>query len=70
MKIRDFLGNEWDIDGMGCAISHGYMRVPGGFVRATEHVCVHQDPLIPLPDFSFIASLRHFQSISEMQASE
>ena len=70
MKTRDFLGDEWDIDCMGCAISNQLMTVPGGFIRKTNHFCVHQDPLIPLPGFLVIASLRHIQSISEMHKSE
>jgi diadenosine tetraphosphate (Ap4A) HIT family hydrolase len=70
MKTRDFLGNEWDIDCMGCAIRNQSMSVPGGFIQKTNHFCVHQDPLIPLPGFLVIASLRHIQSISEMHTSE
>ena len=70
MKTRDFLGNEWDIDCMGCAISDRSMLVPGDFVKRTQYFCVHQDPLIPLPGFLVIASLRHIQSISEMQEPE
>jgi len=70
MKTRDFLGNEWDIECMGCAISTGTMLVPGGFIHRTQHFCVHQDPLIPLPGFLVIASLRHIRSISDMQEVE
>jgi len=70
MKTRDFLGNEWDIDCIGCAISNQSMSVPGGFIQKTNHFCVHQDPLIPLPGFLVIASLRHIQSISEMHELE
>ena len=70
MKTRDFLGNEWDIDCMGCAISNRSMLVPGDFILQTKYFCVHQDPLIPLPGFLVIASLRHIQSISEMQEPE
>jgi diadenosine tetraphosphate (Ap4A) HIT family hydrolase len=66
MKTRDFLGNEWDIDCMGCAISNQSMSVPGGFIQKTNQFCVHQDSLIPLPGFLVIASVRHIQSISEM----
>jgi diadenosine tetraphosphate (Ap4A) HIT family hydrolase len=67
MKTKDFLGYEWDIDCMGCAIRDGAMRVPGGFIQKTQYFCVHQDPLIPLPGFLVIASLRHMQSIADMQ---
>lgn len=70
MKTKDFLGNEWDIDCMGCAISDGSMPVPGGFIRKTQCFCVHQDPLIPLPGFLVIASLNHYRSIGDMQEPE
>jgi diadenosine tetraphosphate (Ap4A) HIT family hydrolase len=67
MKTKDFLGNEWEIDCMGCAVANGTMPVSGGFIQKTQYFCVHQDPLIPLPGFLVIASLRHIRSISEMQ---
>lgn len=70
MKRTDFLGNEWDIDCMGCAISNRSLLVPGGFIQQTEHFVVHQDALIPLPGFLVIASLRHIRSISDMSDSE
>ena len=70
VKSKDFLGNEWDIECMGCAVSDGRMLVPGGFIHKTENFCAHQDPLIPLAGFLVIASLRHIQSISEMESSE
>jgi diadenosine tetraphosphate (Ap4A) HIT family hydrolase len=55
---------------MGCAISNRSMAVPGGLIHKTNHFCVHQDPLIPLPGFLVIASLRHIRLISEMHDSE
>jgi len=67
MKSADFLGKEWDFDCMGCAIGNGSMKVTGGFVQKTDYFAVHQDPLIPLPGFLVIGSLRHIRSISEMQ---
>ena len=70
MKTKDFLGNEWNIICMGCAISSESMLAPGGFIQKTGHFRVYQDPLIPLPGFLVIASLRHIQSISDMQQSE
>ena len=69
-KISDFLGNEWNIDCMGWAVSNGMMLVPGGMIQRTKNFCVHQDPLIPLPGFLVIASTRHIKSISEMQEVE
>ena len=70
MKTKDFLGNEWDIGCMGCAIGDQTMSVPGGFIQRTQYFCVHQDPLIPLPGFLVIASVRHIRSISEMREPE
>ena len=67
MKINDFLGQEWNIDCMGCAINDGTMIPPGGFIHQAQHFAVHQDPLIPLEGFLVIASKRHIRSIAEMQ---
>jgi diadenosine tetraphosphate (Ap4A) HIT family hydrolase len=67
MKTKDFLGHEWDVDCVGCAISNGLMVVPGGIIQKTQYFCVVQDPAIPLPGFLVINSLRHFQSMVEMQ---
>ena len=66
MKTKDFLGQEWDIDCMGCAIRDQSMIIPGGLIKKTQHFRVHQDPLIPLPGFLVIASTRHIRSISDM----
>jgi diadenosine tetraphosphate (Ap4A) HIT family hydrolase len=70
MKTKDFLGKEWDIACMGCAISDNSMSPPGGFIQKTQYFCAHQDPLIPLPGFLVIASLRHIRSLADMQTSE
>lgn len=70
MKSKDFLGHEWDIDCMGCAIADQSMSVPGGFIYKSNNFCVHQDPLIPLPGFLVIASVRHIRSIVEMNDAE
>ena len=70
MKTKDFLGNGWDITCMGCAVSDGSMRVPGGIIQKTKYFCVHQDPLIPIEGFLVIASTRHIQSIFEMENAE
>ena len=70
MITTDFLGKQWISDCMGCAIAAGNMPVPGGFMQRSQYFCVHQDPLIPLPGFLVIASMRHFQSIDEMEAAD
>jgi len=67
LKTKDFLGQEWNIDCMGCSINDGTMTLPGGFIHRAKYFVVHQDPLIPLEGFLVIASKRHIQSIAEMQ---
>lgn len=69
-QTRDFLGQEWNFECMGCAIANGSMSVPSGIIRKTDHFVVHQDPLIPLPGFLVIPSLRHIQSMAEMTECE
>ncbi len=70
MKTRDFLGQEWTVECMGCAVTDGSMSVPGGIIQKTNYFVVHQDPLIPLPGFLVIASLRHIRSMVEMTNTE
>lgn len=67
---RDFLGQEWTYDCMGCAIADGAMQVPGGLIKRTEHFVVHQDPLIPLSGFLVIGARRHIRSLAEMTLAE
>jgi len=66
MKTQGFLGNEWEIECMGCAITSRTMLVPGGLIIKTENFCIHQDPLVPIPGFLVIASVRHIRSMTEM----
>ena len=50
-KTKDFLGNEWEINCIGCAMGNDLMIVPGGIIKKIQYFCVHQDPLIPLEGF-------------------
>jgi len=70
LKTKDFLGQEWNIDCMGCSINDGTITLPGGFIHRAKYFVVHQDPLIPLEGFLVIASKRHIRSIAEMQDEE
>ena len=70
VKKIDFLGNEWEVDCVGCAIARQSMQVPGDFIQNAQFFCVHQDPAIPLPGFLVIGSKRHIQSISQMEGIE
>jgi diadenosine tetraphosphate (Ap4A) HIT family hydrolase len=70
MKMKDFLGKDWESSCMGCAIGDGSVSVPGGLIRKGQYFVMHQDPLIPLPGFLVIASIRHIRSIAEMSDAE
>jgi diadenosine tetraphosphate (Ap4A) HIT family hydrolase len=70
MISRDFLGNTWEYDCLGCAIARQELSVPGGFIRKSGQFCVHQDPLVPVPSFVVIASTRHIQTLADMNEAE
>lgn len=55
---------------MRSAISRGAMSVLGDFIHKTQNLCVHQDPLIPLPGFIVIVPRRHIQSLAAIMKSE
>jgi diadenosine tetraphosphate (Ap4A) HIT family hydrolase len=66
MRTKDFLGNAWEYDCLGCAVARAEVAVPGGVIRRSAGFCVHQDPLIPLPGFLVIASTRHIRSLDAL----
>ena len=67
---KDFLGNTWEGQCVGCAIADHSFSPPGGLIAETEGIVVHQDPAIPLPGFLVLASKRHVQSIPDLKPSE
>ena len=42
METTDFLGNKWEIEGMGCAIVNQAMLVPEGIIRQEEYSEHHE----------------------------
>ncbi|MBN2238962.1 MAG: hypothetical protein JW712_04245 [Dehalococcoidales bacterium] len=63
MIVKDFLGNEYSVECMGCAIGSGTMIPPGGVIKETGSFLLHQDPEIPVPGFIVITAKEHVQSI-------
>lgn len=45
----DFLGNEWHYDCMGCAITRGDVKIPGGAIYDGEFLMLGADPEVPIP---------------------
>lgn len=66
----DFLGNEWNYDCMGCAISSGDIKIPGGIIYEGKHTILGTDPEIPIPGFLIVNIKRHVNSFSELNREE
>ena len=66
----DFLKNKWCFDCMGCAISHGHIKIPGGIIFEGKHTLLGADPEIPIPGFLIVNTKRHINSFSELNKEE
>ena len=69
-SARDFLGNEWKYECMGCAISNGSIKIPGGKIYEGEYTILGQDPEIPIPGFLIVNVKRHINSLAELTKDE
>ena len=65
-RFEDFLGNEWNYNCTGCAISKGYAETPGGVIFEGKYSILGADPKIPIPGFLVLTSKDHINSISEL----
>lgn len=63
----DFLGNEWKYECMGCAISSGEIKIPGGIIYEGKHTILGADPEIPIQGFLIVnvkrRMLTHFHNL-------
>ena len=66
----DFLGNKWNYDCMGCAISRGNIKIPGGIIYEGKHTLLGADPEILIPRFLIVNTKRHVNSFSELNKEE
>ena len=66
----DFLGNKWNYDCMGCAISRGDIKIPGGIIYEGKHTLLGADPEIPISRFLIVNTKRHVNSFSELNKEE
>ncbi len=69
-KIKDFLGNEWTFDCLGCAIANRKIEIPGGVIYNGKAVFLGADPEVPIPGFLIISSKRHVTSFSQFTKEE
>jgi diadenosine tetraphosphate (Ap4A) HIT family hydrolase len=66
----DFLGNEWKYDCMGCAISKGEIKIPGGIIYEGKYTILGADPEIPIPGFLIVNVKKHVNSFSQLDKEE
>ena len=66
----DFLGNRWNYDCMGCAISRGEIKIPGGIIYEGKYTILGADPEIPIPGFLIVNIKKHVNSFSELNKEE
>lgn len=69
-KIKDFLGNEWTFECLGCSIASGETEIPGGILYDGNAVYLSADPEVPIPGFLIISSKRHVSSFSQLTKEE
>ena len=66
----DFLGNKWNYECMGCAISNKQITIPGGIIYEGKHTLLSSDPEIPIPGFLILTMKRHINSFSQLSKEE
>ena len=66
----DFLGNEWNCECMGCAISNKDITIPGGIIFEGKYTLLGADPEVPIPGFLIVNVKRHVNSFSQLSKEE
>ena len=66
----DFLGNKWNYECMGCAISNKEITIPGGIIFEGNHTILGADPEVPIPGFLIVNVKRHVNSFSQLRKEE
>lgn len=66
----DILGNTWTYDCMGCAVTSGNIKVPGGVIYDGKYCILACDPEVPIPGFLIVNIKRHIKSYRELTKEE
>ena len=66
----DFLGNKWNYECMGCAISNKQITIPGGIIYEGKYTFLGADPEIPIPGFLIVNVKRHINSFAQLSKEE
>ncbi|SJZ91785.1 HIT family protein [Anaerorhabdus furcosa] len=64
--LKDFLGNEFKTNCIGCAIANHAIEIPGGLIFENEKFTIQQDPLIPINGFIIVNAKAHVNSINNL----
>ena len=67
---KDIAGNNIPFECVGCAISQGNLKLPGGIIYEGKSLILGADPEIPIPGFLVITIKRHIRSFSELTKEE
>lgn len=68
--ITDVMGNEYEIDCVGCATAKGEVALPGGTVYDDDSFMLYGDPEVPLKGFLILNTKRHINSLTELSSDE
>jgi len=66
MRGKDILGNDFDVECIGCALVNKTLVPIGGIIKETESFILHHDPEVPIKGFLIIASKQHIKSITQL----
>jgi len=66
MKGTDLLGNDFDVECIGCALVNKTLIPIGGIIKETEKFILHHDPEVPIKGFLIITSKQHIKSITQL----
>lgn len=68
--MKDFLGNKFECECLGCAICKHQIEIPGGLIYESENVTLQQDPENPIEGFLIVNIKRHVNSINDLSKEE
>jgi hypothetical protein len=67
MIFRDFLGQNWETNCLGCSIGNKEIVPPGDIILESTGFVMHLDPEIPIIGFLIISPKQHIRSITELR---
>ena len=69
-KGIDVLGNEFEVNCMGCDVANHKLIPPGGYIYDDGFITVAADPEIPIIGFIVLGISKHIRSMNELSKEE